>query len=140
WAVFSPEGRWTFVDVHLAAAAEAAVTTLDSPARIVIDLRPGGPALPAPATRSTRVVVLRPRPGDATYPLTVTGYARTFEANVVVRLEYEGQDVHDDFTTATAWIDAWGHFSFTIPSGPTGEVTLHVGEHSARDGAWEGAA
>jgi hypothetical protein len=85
-------------------------------------------------------VVLQPRPGTASYPLTVTGYARTFEANVVVRLERDGDDVYDDFTTATAWTDAWGHYSFTIPDGPTGPVVLHVGEYSARDGTWDGVA
>lgn len=140
YAVFSPEGRWVYVDVHLGEAAEAAVTALQDPARVVVDLRPGGGPVPPPAPREDRVVVLEPRPGTAGYPLTVTGYARTFEANVVVRLERHGQEVYDDFTTATAWVDAWGHYSFTIPAGPEGEVVLHVGEHSARDGAWEGVA
>jgi hypothetical protein len=93
-----------------------------------------------PAPRGDRVVVLEPRPGAASYPLAVTGYARTFEANVVVRLEQDGQEVYDDFTTATAWADAWGYFSFTIDQGPSGPVVLHVGEHSARDGTWEGVA
>jgi hypothetical protein len=85
YAVFSPDGRWVYVDVHLADAAEAHVSTLDDPARVVVDLRPGGGAVPAAAPSDDRVVVLRPRPGPASYPLTVTGYARTFEANVVVR-------------------------------------------------------
>jgi hypothetical protein len=140
YAVFSPEGRWVFVDVHLGDAAEAFVATLDDPARVVVDLRPDGGAVPAPAPRESRVVVLEPRPGDSSYPLTVSGYARTFEANVVVRLERDGEDAYDDFTTATAWVDAWGHYTFTIEDGPTGPVTLHVGEHSARDGTWEGVA
>jgi hypothetical protein len=83
-------------------------------------------------------VVLEPRPGPASYPLTITGYARTFEANVVARLEQGGEEVLETFTTATAWVDAWGHFSFTIDDGPTGPVRLHVGEYEARDGAWEG--
>jgi hypothetical protein len=137
---WSPDGRWVFVDVHLGEAAEAHVGTLDEPARVVVDLRPGGPAVPEPAPREDRVVVLEPRPGAASYPLAVTGYARTFEANVVVRLEQDGQGVYDDFTTATAWADAWGYFSFTIDQGPSGPVVLHVGEHSARDGTWEGVA
>jgi hypothetical protein len=83
---------------------------------------------------------VEPRPGAATYPLTVTGYARTFEANVVARLEREGEEVVETFTTATAWVDAWGQFSLTIAEGPTGPVVLHVGERSARDGTWQGAA
>lgn len=140
FATWSADGRWVSVDVHMGEAAEAHVATLDEPARVVVDLRPGGGPVPEPAPRGARVVVLAPRPGAASYPLTVTGYARTFEANVVVRLEQNGEDVYDDFTTATAWADAWGHYTFTIDRGPRGPVVLHVGEHSARDGAWEGVA
>jgi hypothetical protein len=107
FAGWSPDGRWVFVDVHLGEAAEAHVGTLDEPARVVVDLRQGGPAVPEPAPREDRVVVLEPRPGAASYPLTA---------------------------------DAWGYFSFTIDQGPSGPVVLHVGEHSARDGTWEGVA
>jgi hypothetical protein len=143
WRAFvvrAPDGRDTYVDLHLAGPAEAHVAVLESPARVVVDLRPGGAALPGPPVTHDRVIVLRPRPGEATYPLEVAGYARTFEANVVARLARNGEEVFEDFTTATAWVDTWGYFTITIPRGPSGTVTLHVGEHSARDGTWEGAA
>lgn len=140
YAVWAPDGRWTYVDIHLADPAEARVLLLTEPARVVVDLRPGGAPLPPRPATDQRVVVLEPRPGRASYPLTVTGYARTFEANVVARLEQSGEVIHEDFTTATAWVDAWGHYSMTIPDGPAGSVRLHVGEHSARDGTWEGVA
>jgi hypothetical protein len=140
YAVWSPDGRWTFVDVHLASEAEAHVTVLGEPARVIVDLRPGGGAVPEPAPTEQRVVVLEPRPGTASYPLTVIGYARTFEANVVARIEQDGEEVAEDFTTATAWVDAWGHFELTFDEGPTGPIVLHVGEYSARDGTWEGVA
>lgn len=138
YAMWSADGRWIDVDLHLADAAEAQVTVLEAPARVVIDVRPGGGAVPEPAPRAQRVVVLHPRPGEASYPLRVTGYARTFEANVVARLEQDGETAADTFTTATAWADAWGHFSLEFADGPSGSVRLHVGEHSARDGTWEG--
>lgn len=140
YAVIAEEGRSVYVDLHLGAAAEAAVATLHDPARVLVDLRPGGGPIPEPAPSTSRVVVLEPRPGRAAYPLAVSGYARTFEANVVIRLERNGAALHEDFTTATAWAEAWGHFTFTIPDGPEGPVILHVGEHSARDGSWEGVA
>lgn len=142
WSVRSPAGSGTWVDLHLGEAAEARVQVLDDPARVVVDLRPrpAGAPVPPPAPRSARVVVLTPRGGRAAYPLTVNGYARTFEANVVVRLEQEGRDTVERFTTATAWVDAWGYFSLTIEEGPPGPLTLHVGEYSARDGSWEGVA
>jgi hypothetical protein len=138
YAVRSPEGRWVFVDLHLAGSAEARLLLLRDPARVVVDLRPGGAPLPPPPATGTRVVVLEPRAGDASYPVKVHGYARTFEANVVARLERAGEELLETFTTATAWVDAWGHFELTIPRGPAGEVMLHVGEYSAKDGSWEG--
>jgi hypothetical protein len=140
YTVLSPDGRWVWVDVHLADAAEARVSTLDDPGRVVVDLRPGGQPLREPPARDTRVVVLEPRPGATSYPLAVTGYARTFEANVVMRLEQDGEDVFEDFTTSTGWAEAWGWFSITVEEGPTGDVVLRVGEYSARDGTWEGVA
>jgi hypothetical protein len=139
YSVRSPDGRSTYVDVHLGEAAEAHVDALAEPARVVIDLRRGGTQIPGPAASDGRIVVLEPRPGAARYPLTVTGYARTFEANVVVRIEQGGRKVFEAFTTATAWLDAWGHYSFVIDDGPSGPIQLHVGEYSARDGTWQGA-
>jgi hypothetical protein len=138
YAVFSPGGRWVYVDVHLGEAAEAFVQVLDDPARVVVDLRPGGQPVPEPPATHSHVVVLEPREGESTYPLTVTGYARTFEANVVARIEQDGETVEETFTTATAWADAWGHYAITFQDGPSGAITLHVGEHSAKDGTWEG--
>jgi len=138
YTVWADEGRWVFVDLHLAGEAEAHATVLDDPARVVVDLRPGGGPIPGPAAVDRGVVVLDPRPGPASYPLTVTGYARTFEANVLARIEQDGEEAAQDFTTATAWVDAWGYYSITFDSGPSGPIELHVGEHSARDGTWEG--
>lgn len=140
YLVRSPDGTGTYVDLHLGQPADAHVLLLSAPARVVVDLRPGGGPVGSAAATNRRVVVLKPAPGPASYPLTVAGYARTFEANVVVRLEQAGQVVHESFTTATAWADAWGHYSLTVPDGPAGPTRLHVGEYSARDGTWEGAA
>ncbi len=140
YAVLSAEGRWIFVDLHLGEAADAYVHTVDDPARIVVDLRPGGEPLPPLAVADDRVVVIRPRAGLVSYPLDVVGYARTFEANVVARLEHGNEQVADTFTTATSWLEAWGYYSMAFEDGPTGAVELHVGEYSARDGTWEGVA
>jgi hypothetical protein len=140
YVVWAPEGRWTWVDVHLGDAAEAHVNALAEPARVVVDLRPGGGAVPPRPASATRVVVLGPRPGANSYPLTVTGYARHFEANVVVRIEQGGEEILETFTTATAWVDAWGYYSLVVEEGPSGPIRLHVGEYSARDGEWEGVA
>lgn len=139
YVVRSEENRSLFVDLHLEAAAEARALTLQDPARVVLDVRPAGGAAPPRPAVEDGVVVLRPRSGGASYPLIVEGYARTFEANVVARLEQDDDSVVETFTTATDWAEAWGLYSMTIEEGPSGEVELHVGEHSARDGTWEGA-
>jgi hypothetical protein len=138
YVVRSPEGGHLFVDLHLGQPSEAHVLMLQDPARVVIDLRPGGAQLPEPAPSGQRVLVLAPRPGTASYPLRVSGYARTFEANVVARVERAGAEPVETFTTSTGWVDAWGYYSLVLDAGPTGAVVLHVGEYSARDGIWEG--
>jgi hypothetical protein len=140
YAVLAPDGAGIHVDLHLAQAAEAHVALLQEPARVVVDLRPSGGPVPAPPVVSDRVVVLQPSSLATTYPLEVVGYARTFEANVVVRIEDQGEEVLEEATTATAWTDAWGYYSVTIEDGPSGRIQLHIGEYSARDGTWEGAA
>jgi hypothetical protein len=59
---------------------------------------------------------------------------------VIIRIEQDGREVDEDFTTATAWVDMWGHFSYTVEEGPSGEIEVFVGEYSARDGTWEGTS
>lgn len=138
YVVIARERIGVYVDLHLGEPAEANVFVLSDPARVVVDLKPGGGEMPVPTPARNNVVVLSPRSGEAAYPLTVFGYARLFEANVVMRLEQGGTDAFEGFTTATAWVDGWGDYSLTIPAGPSGEVTLHVGEYSAADGTWRG--
>jgi hypothetical protein len=125
-----------FVDVHLAATAEARVLTLASPARIIIDLKPGGAPIGRPAEHRL-VKVLAPPAGRATYPLRIKGYSRTFEANVVGRLQ-QGQTVVQQVTTAADWVDTWGQFSLTIDAGPRGAADLFVGDFSPADGSEQG--
>jgi hypothetical protein len=137
-----PDGSLA-VDVHLESSVpvQARAFTVDAPARIVVDLRPtpaGGPGVVAPATIGDNVVVLLPSPGELVYPVTITGYTRTFEAGVVARLLADGATAAEAATTAADWIDAWGSFSITIADGPRGTVSLFVGEDSPRDGTPQG--
>jgi hypothetical protein len=136
------DGR-LYIDVHLAQPVLARVLVLDAPARIVLDVQPNGAPLPAAPAVAGNVVVLWPRPeappATASYPLTVTGYARTFEANVLGIIRSNGQIALEDFTTAASWAETWGEFELTIEDGPRGEIELFVGERSARDGTEQGA-
>jgi hypothetical protein len=133
-----------FVDVHLATPSEARVLALGLPARVVVDLKPGGGPLGSSAEQlfgtqdPAGVVVLSPVAGAASYPLRITGYARTFEANVVAEVRQGGQRVAQTFGMASDYIEAWGVFELTISTGPAGEIDLFVGEYSAADGSERG--
>lgn len=136
--VVRAEDRSLYLDLHLGEAALVRAFTLTSPARLVVDLRPGGSPLPPPPAMADLVVVLTPRPGSISYPLTVAGYSRTFEANVVIRIRAGGSLEAEEVTTATDYIETWGEFSLIIEDGPEGPVTLFVGEDSPRDGSEQG--
>lgn len=127
-----------FVDVHLRVPAVARVWETALPAALVLDLRPGGDPVPERATRNTQVVLLTPRGGEATYPLVIGGYARTFEANVVLRLMQHGKSVRDTFTTASDYVYMWGEFRLVLPTGPAGALELQAGQGNMETAAWEG--
>lgn len=132
YVVRSAEGS-LYVDVHLRAAAVARGTVTRSPAQIVVEFTPGGAELGPPAPHSDLVVVLTPRGDKAAYPLSVTGYSRTFEANVVVRI-LKGNSVSvERVTTATDYLAAWGEFSVTLATGPQGRLQVTVGDDSDQD-------
>lgn len=129
-----------FVDVHLRAPALGRVFLLQSPARVVVDVQPGGNPIRSGALGPRDgVILMTPRP-DVThsYPLQITGYARTFEANVIARLRTQGVVQAETFTTAAAWAETWGEYAMTLEQGPVGNVQLFVGSESARDGTEQG--
>ena len=127
------------VDVHLGDDKPVRVRGFDvgEPSRVVLDIAPfdDGIRRIAPPSIDDVVVLFSPLGGPDEYPLTISGYARTFEANVVAELSQDAAVLESTFTTASDWLEAWGEFELTIDSGPSGEVTLFVGEFSARDGS-----
>jgi len=132
------------IDIHLAADNPTVVRSFEvgEPARIILDLTtaPDGVIPPTSPTIAADVVVLSPLPGPAAYPLIVSGYARTFEANVVARLVRGGTTEAEATATAADWLAAWGEFELTFEEGPSGSVALLVGENSPADGAFAGAS
>ena len=136
--------RSLFIDVHLAAQAEARVLTVGSPARVVVDLKPGGGPVGAASEQLSGtqdpagIVVITPKAGMASYPLRVTGYARTFEANVVSEVRQGGPSVAQVFGNSSDWLEAWGVFELVLLSGPAGPVDLFAGEYSPADGSEQG--
>jgi hypothetical protein len=134
-----------YVDIHLAAPAEARLLALGAPARLVVDLQPGGP--PAGTTMQrlsgtqdpSGVVVLTPQQGQtASYPLRVSGYSRTFEAHVVAEVRQGGAKVAATSGLTSDWLKAWGAFNLTIDTGPKGPVEVFVGDYAPANGQEEG--
>src|SRR5690606_28602631 len=114
---------------------------LDLPARLVVDVQPGGGPVgeAAHGGAADNVVVVMPgEQGTLDYPIDIAGYGRTFEANVLARLYQDGTMVAETNTTAASWAESWGQFSAIIDSGPTGDLELFVGTESAQDGSEQG--
>lgn len=137
YVVRSLEGGM-FVDLHLAAPAAARARVTSEPARLTVDLRPGFVEFTGTATIDDLVVVVSPNDG-ATVPAAaeVSGYARTFEANVLTIVTQGGQVVSETSTTAADWAATWGEFEQALTL-PAGSVSLFVGEASPQDGSLDG--
>ena len=128
-----------FVDLHLAAPSEARAAVRNSPAGLTVELHMGAQPFTGEATVSDRAVVLEPVPGaDTDAIVEVNGYARTFEANVLVIATTAGQTVAEANTQAADWTETWGEFRTSVEV-PAGAISLFVGEESPNDGALTGA-
>lgn len=137
YVVRSLEGG-SFIDLHLAAPAQARLHIDGSPATVTLDLQPGIVEYPTAATASDIVVVVTPLDtGVVTPTIEVTGYARTFESNVMIIATAGDQLVAEMNTTAAGGLETWGEFRARIVL-PPGEVSLFVGDENAEDGGLEG--
>lgn len=137
YVVRSLEGGM-FIDFHLAEPTQARVEAVVSPARLVLILKPGLVPLSGFSSMGDRVVVTSPPAGITVDPfLTVSGYSRTFEANVLLIATVGNDVVVERSTTAADWTETWGEFRSTI-SLPRGSISLFVGESRAQDGMLEG--
>lgn len=137
YVVRQSDGRLV-VDLHLDAPTGvlARAFAVGSPARIVVDLMPATDAPPVrPPDAGEDIVLLAPPPGPAEYPLRVSGYARMVEAEVLVVLGPETPGNVEQTATAADSSEAWGAFSVTIGSGPTGTVEVFVSGGSTATGA-----
>lgn len=112
------------------------VTMLQSPLRMVVDI--GG----HPYAVSESVAVYSPKRFETvTSTFTVSGLARTFEANVQWRLKSGTRVIAQGHTTASVGTSAlWGGYSFQVrvPSGSGENVTLEVFWGSPKDGSDQG--
>ncbi len=85
------------------------------------------------------ILVESPAPSDVvSSPLTISGSNKTFESNVVFRLEdAAGATLAEGFTTGTGGMGTWGPFEGSLEFDPGAATTgtLVVFESSARDGS-----
>jgi hypothetical protein len=72
---------------------------------------------------------------ELTSPVTISGQACTFEANVVWKLFQNGIALKNGFTTATAGCPDRGNWSISLENLEPGEYTIQVLEYSAEDGS-----
>lgn len=95
--------------------------------------------LPLPTSRD--IVVIRPLPGDLIQSgQRVEGFARVFEANVLMQIRDDNNVIvsNERFTTALAGAPVYGYFSTELPFDrmpTTRSGELWVYERSARDGS-----
>jgi len=91
-------------------------------------------ALDAAAAMGGNTVLISPSDGaqPSAGAIEIAGYARVFEANVLVVASIGGQTVAQTTATAADWSDTWGEFRTPIQL-PPGEVSLFVGEESPAD-------
>lgn len=126
------------VDLHLGSSVpvEARAFVSRSPVTVTVDVRPaaeGGAVVLAAPIVAGKVVVLRPAPGPAQYPIVISGYARTLDGVVTARLVDGTVTVREATASAADWLEAWGEFVVTIEDGPEGDLKLFVGEESLGD-------
>ncbi len=127
-----------FIDIHLAAPAQARVTVDFSPARLVLDLQPGIVDYPTqPALSDVMVVVSPADTSIGASPVSILGYGRTFESNVMLIVTTGGEVIAEEFTTAADSEATWGEFRTEMDL-PPGNISLFVGDENQEDGGLEG--
>ncbi len=117
-----------FVDLHLTADVVARVDVESAPARVVIDLAPTGQPVGAETIVTSDLVVTEPTGGDVRYPLTVFGYVRDDDQDLVGTIRItDGETVSANGVTAPHG-DVWGAYVLLFPDGPTGAGVLELGD------------
>jgi hypothetical protein len=72
---------------------------------------------------------------ELTSPITISGQACTFEANVVWKLSQDGKVLQEGFTTASSGCPERGQWSITLSDLPQGNYSFAALEYSAEDGS-----
>ncbi len=132
YVVRSLEGS-LFIDLITSQPATAQALIESDPARVVVELVPSGDGVDGQPVADGPVVVTHITAVDG-FPLVIEGYSRTFEANVLARINGELVGL----TTAADWLETWGEFRIDVAAAPDEPEELFVGSDSPQDGSPEG--
>lgn len=72
---------------------------------------------------------------ELTSPVTISGQACTFEANLLWKLSQNGEVIQEGFTTASSGCPERGDWSITFANLTPGRYTITAFENSAEDGS-----
>ena len=127
-----------FIDFHLAKPAEARARITNSPAKLTLQLQPGNLPFDGSAALSEHAVVVEPPDGSVrSASVRASGYARTFEGNVLIIATAGDSVVAETNAVAADWVETWGEFKTRL-NVPAGEISIFVGESDPRDGSLSG--
>ena len=117
-----------FVDLHLKGPAAARARVESSPARLVLDLRPGFVELAGASVISDSVVLVSPSVRTGLPPdTTVSGYAMTSDGAVEVVATQGGQVILDVTSPVAGEPPGWGEFRVDL-SLPDGDSSVFIGQ------------
>jgi hypothetical protein len=125
FVVRDPNGS-LFIDIHLAAAAEARLLAASGPAMVMVDFRSAGDAYPSRPLVTDRVVVIDPTGGAVSAPLTVTGYQRASEVILPTLTAADGSSRQVAASGQAGGVESWVSFAHVFADPPAGEVILTI--------------
>ena len=141
--VVRDEQTGMYIDIHTAGESGIAARafTVASPASLVVDIVLD-PSLPAPsgAAIGDAAVMVSPVNGPALYPFTVEAYVppQLVSTNVVIS---EGDEEASSLTVGLpGYTDTWQGITTRIDDGPSGTVTVYVGNLDATGSLDSGAS
>lgn len=127
FVVRDPNGA-IFLDIHLAAPAEARLMAATGPAMVLVDFRSAGDDYPSRPLVTDRVVVIDPTGGGVSAPLTVAGYQRASEVILPTLTAADGSSRQVAAPGQAAGADSWVSFAHVFADPPAGEVILTMEE------------
>lgn len=124
--VLDPESGALELDVVLADAALARIRTASAPARLVIEIIEGGPALSPRPENGRSTVLLGPSPETTAGPLVVEGYGSA-GSSITIRVRSNGP-VRERIVDLAPSPTAWTAFRWTVGQLPAGMVEVEAGD------------